>query len=222
MSVITHQRRGQHRGLPLRTWLIASSLCSVAFVLTLGLTLSVLGSPVDEITRRDYAIAGFKPPPRWELLPRERPSYPQLLAWASRGQGADRAVITLTGKRLGPGVTLQQFAQEADGLRSRPRLEHLRVQLQQANGWFTGQRVVVDATLTGAGAGQHPQVIRQLMFLNPPFGYVLTLVAPQDQGPARYRDLDDTASSLIPLAVLLPADAGSPSDGGTAATPHPG
>ncbi len=118
--------------------------------------------------------------------------------------------------------SFQQFAQEADGLRSRPRLEHLRVQLQQANGWFTGQRVVVDATLTGAGAGQHPQVIRQLMFLNPPFGYVLTLVAPQDQGPARYRDLDDTASSLIPLAVLLPADAGSPSDGGTAATPHPG
>src|SRR5262249_1452982 len=143
MSVITHQRRG----LRLRTWLFGASLGAVG----LCIALNVLGSPVDEITRRDYAIAGFKPPPRWELLPRERPSYPQLLAWASRGQGAERAVITLTGKRLGPGMTLQQFAQEADGLRSRPGIANLRVQLQQAHGWFSGQRVVVDALLTPAG-----------------------------------------------------------------------
>src|SRR5262245_1212168 len=93
--------------------LLVLAPCSLSFLL-LALGTAAYSGPLDEVSRRDYAIAGFKPPPRWELLPRDRPSYPQLLASASRGQGADRAVITLTAKRLAPGTTLQQFAQEAN------------------------------------------------------------------------------------------------------------
>ena len=50
--------------------------------------------------------------------------------------------------------------------------------------------------------GEKAQVVRQLFFVNPPFGYVLTLVAPSDQAAARYRDLDDTAANLSPLTVV--------------------
>lgn len=188
-------------------------------LLFFGLVLRSFGGPTDEITRRDYAIAGFKPPPRWELLPRDRPSYPQLLATASRGQGAERAVITLVGKRLPPGTNLQQFAQEVLALRNRPRIENLRTQLLPAFGWWGGQRVQVDALIASDGADKKPQAMRQLLFMNPPFGYVLTLTAPQEQAAARYRELDDTAGNLLPLSTAqlpdlavpqpLPVDAGT-------------
>jgi hypothetical protein len=192
---------------------VCGVLCGGLF---LGLALRSFGGPTDEITRKDYGIGGFKPPPRWELLPRERPSYPQLLATASRGQGTDRAVITLTGKRLPPGTSLTQFAQEAAGLRSRGQLQNLRTQLQPAFGWWGGQRVQVDALLVPptpqSPKAEKPrtQAVRQLLFLNPPFGYVLTLVAPQEQAAARYRDLDDTAQNLVPLSTTPPPDLAAP------------
>lgn len=197
---------------------------AAATVAILGLALTVHGGPQDEVTRRDYGIGGFKPPPRWELLPRDRPSYPQLLAWASRGQGNERAVITLVAKRLLPGTPLQVFAQEANGLRSRARTQGLRVQVQSQLGWFSGQRVQVDAQLAAEGS-ERQQSLRQIFFINPPFGYVLTLVAPVEQAAARYRDLDDTAANLVPIALpsvsqlpsiappgAAPPDAGIPAD----------
>jgi hypothetical protein len=200
----THHR-SSHRRLPL--------LLGLLLVLTAQLT--VWGGPQEEVSRRDYAIGGFKPPPRWEMLPRDRPSYPQLLAWASRGPLPERAVLTLVGKRLEAGTSLQLFAQEANGLRSRPQLQGLRVQMQSQSGWFSGQRVQVDATLGPEAAGQSRRVLRQLFFINSPFGYVLTLVAPQDQAAARYRDLDDTASNLVPLPTNIAApEVSSPADAG--------
>lgn len=197
----------------------------MGFVVVLcGLALRSFGGPADEITRKDYGIGGFKPPPRWELLPRERPSYPQLLATASRGQGSERAVITLTAKRLPAGTSLQQFAQEVLGLRSRAQVQNLRTQLVPAFGWWGGQRVQVDAVLAAAGVNKKPQAMRQLLFMNPPYGYVLTLVVAQDQASARYRDLDDTAQNLLPLSTTTPPDltsSGPPSDAGAAPAATP-
>lgn len=163
-------------------------------------------APQDEISRRDFAISGFKPPPRWEVLPSERRSYPQLLAWASRGEGQERAVITLVGKRLPRGATLKSMIDEALALREDPRARNVRAQLQLSPGWTPNQRVQLDAQLA-ATKTQRAQVLRQLIYMNAPFAYVLTLVCPQEQAPARFRDLDDTAANLIPLPVAPP---GSP------------
>lgn len=216
MFCVTHQRRAESAKAATRWGLFA------LFAALVGVSLTVRGAAPEEAARREYAIAGFKPPPRWDLLPRDRPSYPQLLGWASRGQGNDRAVITLLGKRLPGGTTLQEFAQEALGLRAKANLANLRVQIQSASGWFGNQRIQIDAALTADGPEKHPQALRQILLLNPPFGYVLTLLAPQEQAPARYRDLDDTFSNLVPLpssstqsdaGVISPADAGaSPKD----------
>lgn len=230
MSVFAAQRRGSRIVQSVRRVRprLATSLLVGFFAVFCGLALRSFGGPADEITRKDYGIGGFKPPPRWELLPRERPSYPQLLATASRGQGVERAVITLTAKRLPAGTSLQQFAQEVLGLRSRPQVQNLRTQLVPAFGWWGGQRVQVDSTLTAAGEKNKPQSMRQLMFMNPPFGYVLTLVAPQDQASARYRDLDDTAQNLLPLSTAPTPDLAAttpPLDAGTqppATPPAPG
>jgi hypothetical protein len=172
--------------------------------LVFGLAFSLLwpaarASSPEDVARREYAITGFRPPARWELLPRDRPSYPQLLGYTSRGQGAERAVITLVGKRLAPGTTLQQFAAEATQLAEAPRLTNLRMQPQPASGFTGGQRIQVDAVIAAEGEGQRPRVLRQFLLMNQPFGYVLTLIAPQDQAAARYRDLDDTLGSLAPL-----------------------
>lgn len=157
-------------------------------------------APQDEISRRDFGISGFKPPPRWEVLPSERRSYPQLLAWASRGEGQDRAVITLVGKRLPSGATLKTMIDEALALRDDPRARNVRAQLQLSPGWTPNQRVQLDALLAQTKT-QHAQVLRQLIYLNAPFAYVLTLVCPQEQAAARYRDLDDTAANLIPIST---------------------
>lgn len=209
MSVFASHRRSSRFAARLQSRLrprLTSRLALFFLLGVSGLALRSFGGPADEISRKDYGIGGFKPPPRWELLPRERPSYPQLLATASRGQGAERAVITLTAKRLPTGTGLQQFAQEVLGLRSRAQVQNLRTQLSPAFGWWGGQRVQVDATLTAAGPNKKPQAMRQLLFMNPPYGYVLTLVAPQDQVSARYRDLDDTAQNLLPLSTTAPPD----------------
>ncbi len=161
------------------------------------------GAP-EEITRRDYGISGFKTPPRWELRPRDRANYPQLLAWAERIQGSERAVMTLVGRRLPPGTSLAQFAEQTQALREHGRIQGLRVTTQRAGHWPSGQRVQVDAQLV-AQEGQRPQVMRQYLYLNPPFGYVLTLVSPPEQAAARLRDLDDTAQNLTPLPPEPPA-----------------
>jgi hypothetical protein len=215
MSDLPSQRRNSRRAPRLVAGLSAGFSLAI-----LVLALRSFGGPADEVSRKDYGIGGFKPPPRWELLPRDRPSYPQLLATAMRGQGAERAVITLTAKRLPTGTSLQQFAQEVLGLRGRPQLQNLRTQLQPAFGWWGGQRVLVDATIAAAGENKKPQAMRQLLFMNPPFGYVLTLIAPQDQAGARHRDLDDTAQNLLPLSTTQPPDLAPPQppplDGGAA------
>jgi hypothetical protein len=157
-------------------------------------------APQDEISRRDFGIAGFKPPPRWEVLPSERRSYAQLLAWASRGEGPERAVITLVGKRLPKGATLKTMIDEALGLRADARAQNVRAQLQLSPGWIPNQRVQVDALLA-ATKTRRAQVMRQLIYMNAPFAYVLTLVCPQEQALARYRDLDDTAGNLTPIPI---------------------
>ncbi len=176
-------------------------------------------APQDEISRRDFAIAGFKPPPRWEVLPSERRSYPQLLAWASRGEGPERAVITLVGKRLPKGATLKTMIDEALALRADPRAQSVRAQRQLSPGWIPNQRVQVDALLA-ATKTRRAQVVRQLIYMNAPFAYVLTLVCPQEQAPARYRDLDDTAANLTPLPVPgTETPAGAPAAGGAAPAP---
>ena len=159
-----------------------------------------VAGPQEEIFRRDYAISGFKLPPRWDARPRDRASYPQLLAWAGRGQGTDQAIITLVGKRLPPHTTMAAFVDETLSLKTQPRVQNLRLLPQRAAGWFGGMRMQVDAQLAPSGTSR-AQVLRQYMFMNPPFGYVLTLVAPAEQAAARYRDLEDTADSLAPLQV---------------------
>ncbi len=173
-------------------------------------------APQDEISRRDFGIAGFKPPPRWEVLPSERRSYAQLLAWASRGEGPERAVITLVGKRLPKGATLKTMIDEALGLRADPRAQNVRAQLQLSPGWIPNQRVQVDALLA-ATKTRRAQVMRQLIYLNAPFAYVLTLVCPQEQALARYRDLDDTAGNLTPIPIPgAEVSTGAPAAGGAA------
>lgn len=171
------------------------------------------GAP-EEITRRDYGISGFKTPPRWELRPRDRANYPQLLAWAERSQAGERAVMTLVGKRLPEGTTLAQFAEQTRALRDSGRVQGLRSQVQRASLWPNGQRIQIDAQLVPA-EGQRTQVMRQYLYVNPPFGYVLTLVAPPEQAAARLRDLDDTAQNLAPL----PPEATPPPPPITAPTP---
>ncbi len=163
-----------------------------------GLRTAVAAS-AEEVVRRDYAIAGFKTPPRWDLRPRDRSSYPQLLAWAERLQNSERAVMTLVGERVAPGTTLQSFAEKTAALRSQARIKNLRLLTQRAAAWPGGQRIQVDAQLV-AQEGQRPQLLRQYLFLNPPFGYVLTVVTPVEQAAARFRDLEDTAADLVPLS----------------------
>lgn len=176
-------------------------------------------APQDEISRRDFGIAGFKPPPRWEVLPSERRSYAQLLAWASRGEGPERAVITLVGKRLPKGATLKTMIDEALALRADPRAQNVRAQLQLSPGWIPNQRVQVDALLA-ATKTRRAQVLRQLIYMNAPFAYVLTLICPQEQALARYRDLDDTAGNLTPLPIPgAEVPAGTPAAGGAAPAP---
>src|SRR4051812_41226094 len=77
-------------------WLVLAAL--VLAVLAWGMR--GRAAPSDEVNRREWGIGGFKTPPRWEVLPQDRQSYPEMLAWASRGQGAERSVITLVGRRL--------------------------------------------------------------------------------------------------------------------------
>lgn len=210
LAMLARQRgthiAGTHRARRLLVYLLTS---------TIGLAsmgARAWAGPQDEITRRDWGIGGFKPPPRWDVLPKERQSYPQLLAWASRGVGPERSVMTLVAKRLVPGTTLQQLARDAGGVAEMPRARNVRVQQQASAGWTFGQRAQVDAVLLPS-ATQRAQVVRQLIFVNTPFAYVLTLVTPQEQSQARLRDLDDTASGLVPLGLTGAADTGSSSAG---------
>lgn len=159
----------------------------------------------DEVTRRPFGIGGFKVPPRWQLRPQDQPSYPQLLAWASRGQGAEQAIMTLVARRLTPGTTVLAFAGDSARLREVPGLTGIRLQTQtldetevrrgEAGASFGGRRVVLDGVLDGGR-----RVVRQIYLVNGEFGYVLTLVAPQTQAVARLRDLEDTAAGLYPMA----------------------
>ncbi len=180
-----------------------------------------------ELRSREWAIGEFKPPPRWEVTPRERPSYPQLIAWASRGDGSERAVISLVGKRVAPGTTVRELLPEASAIKGWPRVDNVRVQILSTLGWTTGWtgnlRLQVDAVLT-ATERERAQVVRQYLFLNGPIAYTMTLVAPLEQATARLRDLDDTASNLVPLDHLAqaatqatpPAPARTVPDAGTA------
>lgn len=173
-------------------WVTAGSLLLVVSQLWAG----------PELRSREWALDGFKPPPRWEVTPRDRPSYPQLIAWASRGDGQERAVISLVGKRVAPGATVKDLLPEAAAIKRWPRIENVRVQMLSTLGWapgWTGSlRLQVDAVLAQSGK-ERAQVIRQYLFVNGSIAYTMTLIAPIEQATARLRDLDDTASSLIPL-----------------------
>jgi hypothetical protein len=176
-----------------------ASLWALAGVALLGASQLWAGP---ELRSREWALDGFKPPPRWEVTPRDRPSYPQLIAWASRGDGQERAVMSLVAKRVAPGTTVRDLLPEASAMKSLPRLENLRVQTLSTVGWapgWTGNvRLQVDAIQAASGKDR-AQVIRQHLFLNGPIAYTMTLIAPLEQATARLRDLDDTASGLIPI-----------------------
>lgn len=144
--------------------------------------------------------------------------YPQVLAWASRGQGAERAVITLVARRLMPGTSAQAFANERRALQI-AGVRDVRTQLQSVDGW--GQRVVLDGVLDGP----ERRLLRQIYLVGGGFGYVLTLVAPQVQALPRLRDLEDVAGGLTPLVPdpsarpLVPPPQGPPAPP-PAATPQ--
>ena len=179
----------------------------------LGGVLGVQAAPVDEIASRAFAIGGLKTPPRWELRAKDRPSYAQMIGWMSRGTGAERSVITLVGKRLRRGANLAEFSREVNGLNEDKTVQGLRVQTLEQRGWFSGQRVQVEASLLSPGS-QKPQIMRQYLFINPPFGYVLTLLTTPEQLAARLRDLEDVAQGLQPLSEVDP-EAALPAPGAT-------
>ena len=104
--------------------------------------------------------------------------------------------MTLVGKRLTEGTTLAQFAEQTRALRDSGRVQGLRSQVQRASLWPSGQRIQIDAQLVPV-EGQRTQVMRQYLYVNPPFGYVAAR-RPAEQAAAR-RDLDDTAQNLVPL-----------------------
>lgn len=135
------------------------------------------------------APIALKPPPSWVLQPADRVTYPQLLAWASRGDGGERSVMTLVGKRLGKDLSVQDFAKENAALGERG-LGNSRSQPQVVEGVHRVQR---DAILEGVPR----RVVRQLFYLSGGSGLVLTLVAPQSQALPRQRDLEDTAANLM-------------------------
>lgn len=178
------------------------------------------GGPQDEITRRDWGIAGFRAPPRWEMLPHDRSSYPQLLAWASRGEGADRSIITLVARRVPSGTTYETLQTEARALKLR-RAETVQVRVDRE---LVQRRVLVEADLQPTST-ERRQVMRQLLLLNPPFAYALTLLAPYEQRQARQRDLEEIVNSLTLLTPEAPPPAAPPPppppppppDGGSAA-----
>src|SRR5262249_22263755 len=70
-------------------------------------------------------------------------TFPQLIARASRGEAAEQAVITLVGKHLPPGATVQSFAVES--ARTQGELRNIRWQGQVIDGW-SGYRVLLGAT----------------------------------------------------------------------------
>lgn len=169
--------------------------------------------PQDEVSRRDWGITGFRPPPRWDLLPRDRSSYPQLLAWASRGEGTERAVITLVARRVPMDTSYETLLREARALKVR-RAETVQVRLDRE---VTQRRVLVEADLQPT-SNERRQALRQILLLNPPFAYVLTLVAPHEQRQARQRDLEEIVSNLSflppPEAELPVLPKPAPPDGG--------
>ncbi|HND09659.1 MAG TPA: hypothetical protein PKL17_21485 [Pseudomonadota bacterium] len=171
-------------------------------VLAMGLFFAVHLHAGPELRSREWAIDGFRPPPRWDLTPRDRPSYPQLIAWASRGDGSERAVISLVGKRVAAHTTIRDLLPEAQAIKSAPQIENVRIQVLSTLGWTTGWtgnvRIQVDANLPAQGKDR-ARVVRQYLFLNGPVAYTMTLVAPLEQATARLRDLDDTAANLVPI-----------------------
>ncbi|HMU38727.1 MAG TPA: hypothetical protein PKE31_06915 [Pseudomonadota bacterium] len=163
-----------------------------------------------ELRSREWAIDGFRPPPRWEVSSPDRPSYPQLVARAIRGDGSERATITLVAKRVPQNTTIAALVAEAQAVKTWPNIQNVRVQRLSTTGWTAGwkgnARVQVDATLV-PNAKQRPQTLRQYYFLNGSVAYVLTLIAPVEQATARMRDLDDTATRLVPLENAASVDA---------------
>lgn len=194
----------------------------VVLIVAASLCWSWLASsgPQDEISRRDWGIAGFRPPPRWDLLPRDRSSYPQLLAWASRGEGTERSVITLVARRVPLSTTYESLLSEARALKVR-RAETVLVRLDRE---VAQRRVLVEADLQPTN-NERRQALRQILLLNPPFAYVLTLVAPHEQRQARQRDLEEIVANLSflpPPESELPAlPKPPPPDGGEPPQPPP-
>lgn len=178
-----------------------------AFMLLSAGSRRLAAAPQEEV-RRALGISNFKPPPRWEVRPQDQPTYPQLLAWASRGQGPDQSVMTLVFRRLMPGTSVQAFANESAAVKNFPGLSAVRLQTQSMDG-FGGRRVQLDGVLEGAPR----RIVRQIFLTSTrgDAGYVLTLMAPQVQALARLRDFEDTAASLTesnpapPIAVPTPA-----------------
>ena len=186
---------------------------SMLLAVGVGLLVATRIEAGPELRSREWAIEGFKPPPRWDLTPRDRPSYPQLIAWASRGDGTERAVISLVGKRVAPRSTVRELMPDAQAIKGWPQIENVRIQVLSTLGWNTGWtgnlRIQVDANLPAAGKDR-ARIIRQYLFLNGPVAYTMTLVAPAEQASARLRDLDDTAANLLPIDPEGPAPASLP------------
>ena len=105
------------------------------------------------------------------------------------------SVITLVARRVPAGTTHESLLSEAKALKL-GRAESVQVKLERE---VTQRRVLVDAELLPTKT-ERRQVLRQILLLNPPFAYALTLVAPFEQRQARQRDLEETASNLTMLA----------------------
>lgn len=202
--------------LPRRLRTVAALIVAAS----LGWSWLASSGPQDEVSRRDWGIAGFRPPPRWDLLPRDRSSYPQLLAWASRGEGTERSVITLVARRVPMGTTYESLLREARELKVR-RAETVQVRLDRE---IAQRRILVEADLLPTN-NERRQALRQILLLNPPFAYALTLVAPHEQRQARQRDLEEIVSNLSllppPESELAALPKPAPPDGGEPPQPGP-
>lgn len=164
-----------------------------------------------------WGLSGLKAPPRWEVQPAGR-TYPQLLFFAQRVQGDERAVMTLVVQRLTKGTSVHLFAdQSLAAIKSGVRGLKRQNQSLAGRSWG-GHRVQVDGQVEdGASDARGPasnpaprRVMRQIYFVNGPLGYVLSLVAPQAQAIPRQRDLEDVFRNLEMLPVDAPeAEAGA-------------
>lgn len=157
----------------------SSRSSSAVLVLVFALAGVAVAAPSAKLFRSpDYRVVAVDPPSGWELAA-SPPSSRLLASWAHREGGK----LTLAAERSALPDANKLFAQSEGVLK--------------AQGWTLGAidrqtgRIVVDATLDHGR-----RIARQLYTVEQGFAYVLTMVAPAEQGPLRARDFDDTVATM--------------------------